>query len=806
METLVSRWGVGTYRICAYKIYQVDMEETILNKHEIIDDCDFSKESNLTRFVRKNRWLSLDFKGYRVLRCNWVTSLFASAIMWGFIGWTLNDEINATKQLGDWKSWVTINFTWLYICSRNIWLLFIFGLLFTKYKDVRLGKDGEKPHFSDFTWFSLLFSCGTGVGIFSFGVAEPIWFYRSNNNAVKIPFINDDQRAQMAMLISYYQNGLHGWVPYLVIGILLGIVCFRQGRPMAMRYAFQPLIGDSVNGLVGDIIDALTISTTTFGVCTSLGLGVAAIGTALNRLNPTIDANAQATQLAIIWLITAAASISVLIGLKSGIKNLARLAFFSGITLMAGLVCADNPGLIFNSYVQTLGHYIQWLFTLSWDCETWASFTGQLTDKGSWERLTWGMSKSTDVAAMTNFDSTRLDTSILQDEAWGSRSPYNFMNSWTVFYWAWWLAWAPFVGTFIARISRGRTVGEVVKGGLLAPITFMFINRNILGTLGIKMQRIVEYTIGKDAQIDWSTGSINCTALGYVNNKPVGEAALQLASEGYYALSCRSRPDQILDIMEPYGALTKWFQLLVLVSVILYFTTSSDSGSYVDDLIASQGYENPPPLQKLYWACTEGALAHALVVSGGLRVIQGVAIVATFPYTIAMCFLCVSLFRTLKLETGDEKITSSRKSFNTNVFDVFEGFDPESKHPNAPSRKERSLAVLRAIVFPFKSIKNTALECEYTPYMATIIGLSANFFQWMALSLFVASKFRDGANSMGWLMYLAFVSIVAKMRKDLRDKRNVYGNAFEDIFSGLTFYPFTIAQMEHEIKSGGKLA
>jgi len=772
---------------------------------EIENIEDFSSEKNILRFVRKNRWLSLDAKGYRLLRCNWVTSVLASCIMWGFIAWSLSNETNATNRLDEWKSWVTINFTWLYICSRNIWLLFIFGLLFTKYRHVKLGKDHEKPQFSDFTWFTLLFSCGTGVGIFTFGVAEPIWFYRSNNNAVKIPFINDDQRAQMAMLISYYQNGLHGWVPYLIISILLGVVCYRQGRPMSMRYAFQPLLGNSINGIVGDVIDAVTISCTTFGVCTSLGLGVGAIGTALNRLNHTIDPNSQTTQLMIIWLITASASISVVAGLKSGIRNLARMAFFCGIILMAGLVCADNPGLIFNSYVQTLGHYIQWLFTLSWDCETWASFTGQLTDQGKWKELTQGITKSTNVAAMSVFDTTRLGTSDLQDEAWGSRSPYNFMNSWTVFYWAWWLAWAPFVGTFIARISRGRTVGEVVIGGLLAPITFMFINRNILGTLGIKMQRIVEYTIGNGADIDWKTGSINCTALGYTGTQPTSEAAIQLANEGYYALSCRTRSDQILDIMEPYGTLTKWFQLLVLVSVLLYFTTSSDSGSYVDDLISAQGYENPPPLQKVYWACTEGALAHALVVSGGLRVIQGVAIVATFPYTVAMCFLCVSLLRTLKLESGDEDIKTARKSFNTQLLDVFEGFNPESSHPNAPSIKKRISYALTAFVFPFKSMVAAGNACEYKKEVSIVFGIMATFFQWYWIILLSLTNVTDGANSMGWFMYLIFVSIVAKTRRDLRDKRNVYGNIIEDLFATMIMYPFTLAQMEHEAETGDKL-
>ena len=639
------------------------------------------------------------------------------------------------------------------------------------------------------------------MGIFTFGVAEPIWFYRSNNIVAKIPFANDDQRAQMAMLLSYYQNGLHGWIPYLVIGTLLGVVCYRQGRPMAMRYAFHPILGDSINGLLGDVIDAVTVSCTTFGVCTSLGLGVGAIGTAMQRLNSGIVADSQTTQLLIIWVITATATVSVLVGLHAGIKNLSKAAFYSGVALMAGLVCVDSPALLLNSYVQTLGHYVQWLITLSWDCDTWPSFTGQLTDEGRWKRVFMGFTKSTDTVAMSDFDATRLGTEALMNGAWGERTPYNFMNYWTVFYWAWWLAWAPFVGTFVARISRGRTVGEVIKGGLLAPIAFMFINRNILGTLGIRMQRVAEYALGNGVDIDWRTGSIDCAALGYENNQPTSAAAVKLAEQGYYALSCRARADQILDIMEPYGALTKWFQFLVVVSVILYFTTSSDSGSFVDDLIAAQGFENPPPLQKIYWACTEGALAHTLVTRGGIKVIQGAAIVSTFPTTIATCFLCVSLLRVLKYETGDERIHTSRSSFDTRMFDFIDGFANE--HPK--SRGDRALSVLRAFVFPFPAIFSAWTEIGDKDIDAKTKGIIATVTHWTWIVLFSLTSVVDGANTMGWLIYIGYTAFIATTRKHLRDERRVYGNIVEDFFASFTMYPFALSQMEleasvHEIK------
>lgn len=753
---------------------------------------DFGNEENIKRFVRPNRWLSVDFKGYRLLRLNWVTTLLSSLIMWSFIAWSFAKKEEASIEILEWKSWLSINFTWFYILTRNLWLLFIGGLLFSKYKHIKLGKDDEKPQFSDLSWFAMLFSCGTGVSMFTYGVAEPMWFYRYNAHASKIPFVNDDQRAQMAMMMSNYQTGLHGWVPYVIVGLLLGITTYRQGRPMSMRYAFQPILGKSVNGLVGDIIDSVTIACTTFGVCTSLGLGTGAIGSALNRINSTIDPVTITTKLWIIWSITGIASISVLTGIKNGIRNLAKMALFSGITLALTLICSDNPGFLFNSFVQTTGHYIQWLTTLGFNTDTWASFTGQLTDKGNWERLTLGNTRDTTVTGLSTFDDTRLNQDLM-DSYWGERSPHNFMDMWTVFYWAWGAAWAPFVGSFIARISRGRTVGEVVKAALFTTTIFLFFNRNIFGSLGIKMQRTAEYALGADADIDWVDGSVNCTALGYTSRQPTSEAAIQLANEGYYALSCRAFTDQILDIMEPYTGLTKWLQSLVLVSVLLYFTTSSDSGSYVDDLIASQGFLNPPPIQKVYWAVTEGALTHALVVNGGIDVLKGATIVSAFPFTIILCFLCVSLWRALKMETGDPVITDARKSFNTGLFDILEGFKPESADPVTPSRKERIQELIAGIVFPFRGIKsvsgsNTIATVAMSTYVAWI-------------SLLSVSGVVDGAHAMAWVMYLFFVSIVAKMRTDLRQERNVYGNSVEDFITSITLYPFAIAQMEHETKS-----
>lgn len=766
---------------------------------------DFSDENEIKKFVRSNRWLSLDVNGYRLLRLNWVTTLLASIVMWSFITWSFIDTTGASSELLQWKSWLSINFTWFYILTRNIWLIFVIGLLFTKYRHIKLGKDNEKPQFSDLSWFAMLFSCGTGVSMFTYGVAEPMWFYRYNAHASKIPFVNDDQRAQMAMMMSNYQTGLHGWVPYVIVGLLLGLTTYRQDRPMSMRYAFQPLIGKAVNGFVGDIIDSITIACTTFGVCTSLGLGAGAIGSALNRINSSIEPDTLNTKLWIVWSITAVASVSVLTGLKNGIRNLAKMALFSGITLALTLMCADNPGFLLNSFVQTSGHYLQWLTTLGFNTDTWGSFTGQLTDKGNWEQLTWGNTRETEIVKLSTFDDTRLDDDLMND-SWGNRSPHNFMDMWTVFYWAWGAAWAPFVGSFIARISRGRTVGEVIKAALFTTVAFLFFNRNIFGTLGIKMQRTAEYALGANADIAWVDGSVNCTALGYTGKQPASETAIQLAQEGYYALSCRRFADQILDIMEPYKGLTKWLQLLVLTSVLLYFTTSSDSGSYVDDLIASQGYLNPPPIQKVYWAVTEGALTHALIVNGGIDVLKGATIVSAFPFTIILCFLCVALTRTLKLETDDPDITSARKGFNTGIFDIFEGFKPETADPNTPTPRECIGTLITGTVFPFNGIRTVSKTCGATDMKATVTASVVTFAYATWIVLLSISGVSNGAHAMAWVSYIIFGSLVAKMRMDLRNKTNIYGNAVEDLVTSLTMYPFAIAQMVHESETGDKIA
>ena len=278
----------------------------------------------------------------------------------------------------------------------------------------------------------------------------------------------------------------------------------------------------------------------------------------------------------IIWIITGIACVSVISGLKNGIRILSKITFSIGLIFLFGLFCVDDPMFLLNSFVQSIGHYLQWVTVVGWDCDTWPSLTGGLLsngkngwthDDGTWKTTAKGwagyaLGRSGEHNIIDSVHTVAGNPTQDFDTMWGKRTGFYFMDDWTIFYWGWWISWAPFVGMFIARISRGRTVGQLIKGAFVAPCLFGFFYLTILGSLGIKMQRIAEMAIGTSASVDWSkgSGSVDCDAFGYASNKlsstATGYAAGKaLQDQGYYPLSCRRGPDHILDVVEPYGKL-----------------------------------------------------------------------------------------------------------------------------------------------------------------------------------------------------------------------------------------------------------
>jgi choline-glycine betaine transporter len=376
-----------------------------------------------------NRWLSCGNSVICGIKMNWLSSAFATIITWGFaIACMADDDTNSNFQEG--KSWVSANFTWLYIGTQDVWCMFLIYLCFSRFGGLKLGGQDEKPRYNDFTWFCMLFTCGVAVGLYVFGVAEPLYFYRQptiwhswnyDYAVTKVAVQNDAQRAQQAIFMAVYHWGIHGWVPYVLLALLIGVVSFRWGLPMTIRSCFYPLIGDHALGVIGDFIDALSISTTTFGVCTSLGLGVTQLARGMqflkditcdekekcedaggtwditqyganNCFSPTEDVEdctlaflrpdgeLKDALYTIIALVTLVATLSVLTGLDNGIKVLSKVAFTLGFIVLLTVTYADNTFYLLSVIVQTVGYYIQYIIQVGFDCEAFQQLGFEFSD------------------------------------------------------------------------------------------------------------------------------------------------------------------------------------------------------------------------------------------------------------------------------------------------------------------------------------------------------------------------------------------------------------------------------------------
>jgi hypothetical protein len=348
---------------------------------------------------------------------------------------------------------------------------------------------------------------------------------------------------------------------------------------------------------------------------------------------------------------------------------------------------------------------------------------------------------------------------------------------------------------FIAKISRGRTIREVVIGGMLAPIIYSFFYLIVLGSLGIKMQRVVETAMGVTANIE--TGRIDCAALGYAGGEPVSAQAIALADQGYYALPCRPLAMRYFDVLQPYGrGIGDFLTVCSLIGIILYFVTSSDSGSYIDDTLSAGGLDSPPPLQRVYWAFTEGAIAICLMYYGGsqtMKALRSISIISGLPYTLAMMFMCTALLRAVKLESKEEEITKATR-FNTGLFDFTEGFAPKARSKYDPTLADRVSSVLIAIVAPWWEMwKVCSITYDHATAVFWTTAIAAFEFAWIFCLILEVSV--PNASALGWTFYFFMVCFITIARQNARTKYNVYGFILEDLFSSLVMYPFVCSQM-----------
>ena len=453
----------------------------------------------------------------------------------------------------------------LFIWTVNIVLVFILALLIGRFGDIRLGGPDARPEFSTLGWFSMLFSAGMGIGLLFYGVAEPIFHYAAN------PHVEEGtvESARVAMDITFLHWGLHPWAIYCLVGLSLAFFSFNKGLPLSIRTAFYPLFGERIFGWTGHVIDILATVATLFGVATSLGLGVQQVNAGLDHLLGI--GQSTTIQVFLIGGITLIATWSVVMGLDKGIRRLSEINI-SIAGLLALFVLLVGPTLfVLDALLENIGYYLQYLPQLS----TWNE---------TYEQTEW-------------------------------------QHGWTIFYWSWWIAWSPFVGMFIARVSHGRTIRQFILGVLLVPTFITFIWITIFGNTALFIEMFGGGGISRVVQ----------------DNIPVSLFVLL----GNFPLS----------------TLTSTLAIIVIVT---FFVTSSDSGSMVIDIITSGGNPNPPVLSRLFWAIMEGLVAAVLLIGGGLVALQTATITTGLPFSIIILGMCFALYRGLSEYAAPQEFIISK--------------------------------------------------------------------------------------------------------------------------------------------------
>lgn len=485
---------------------------------------------------------------------------------------------------------------------------------------------------------------------------------------------------------------------------------------------------------MGEFIDVLSVVCTMFGVCTSLGLGAIQLNTGFQRLNSNI-AFSTTNQIITIWGVTACATVSVVSGLKLGIRRLSEVCFCIGMLLMLIVLFYDDTWYLLNLYVQSVGYYLQYVLQLGFHTDAFAQL-GNAPDQ-------------------------------LEASDW--------MNDWTIFYWGWWIAWCPFVGMFIAKISRGRTIREFIHATLAAPILYSFLWLSIFGGVGLRMER------------NAALANITCSsALGGKNSTD--------SFHGVYRLSCRSKTDMWFDVMDQYGDLGTCLSVVSLIAIILYFVTSSDSGSLVIDCLSANGDPDPPVPQRVFWALTEGATATALLYVGGtdaLQALQAVSIAAGLPYTILLCFMRVALWRAVQMEAED--LDPFGPQWRVSLF------APISS-PSWKSTYKFLLAVLAPwYVIGLAAEKRKASSSKGLACNMLLMGVP--FYAWIGMMIAELIPV-EGISYVGWAVLFLFFAVATAIRTNIRVADGIHGNMVEDFFAVMLLYPFAAFQMDQHVMYG----
>ena len=489
-----------------------------------------------------------------------------------FVVLTLAFQNQVDPLFNGLRGWLTSTLDWFFLAAANVFVLLCLVLIVTPLGKVRLGGRDATPDYTYMGWFAMLFAAGMGIGLMYFGVSEPISHFTSSlggtamDNGVRTDWAplggaaGDEQAAaNLGMAATIFHWGLHPWAIYAIVALSLALFSYNKGLPLTIRSVFYPIFGDRVWGWTGHIIDTLAVFATLFGLATSLGFGASQASAGLEYLYGV--PNTDTFQVILILAITAIALMSVVAGLDAGVKRLSEINMVLAMLLLAFVIIVGPTLAIITGFFTNLGVYLADLPALS---------------------MPFG------------------------------REDANFSQGWTAFYWAWWISWSPFVGMFIARVSRGRTVREFIICVLLIPSAVCVL---------------------------WMT------AFG-------GTAIHQIVNDGFQGVADAGQDFKLFVMLSQYplAAVTSF---VAIVLVIVFFVTSSDSGSLVIDTITAGGKVDAPLPQRVFWCTFEGLVAIALLLGGGLGALQAMAVSTGFPFTIVLLLACFAIVKGLMDEPRD---------------------------------------------------------------------------------------------------------------------------------------------------------
>lgn len=480
-----------------------------------------------------------------------------------FVFWGLISPVSLSKIATIALQFTTDKFGWLFLIVTFIVLIFMIGLSFTKYGKLRLGHEDDRPEFSNITWFGMLFSAGMGIGLVFWGVAEPLdhYLYPPQGIASLTP-----ESANAAITFSFFHWGLHAWAIYSLVGLTIAYFRFRKDKKLLISETLSPIIGHNSNSPQAKFIDILAIIATAFGVATSLGLGAMQINGGLNHIFGI--GISTFNQIIIIVIATVLFLLSASTGLEKGIKILSNTNIVIAILLLVFVLIAGPTAKIFEIFTNNLGNYLQNIISMS------------------------------------------LRLTPFRDSTW--------ISDWTLFYWAWWIAWSPFVGVFIARVSKGRTIREFIIGVLLVPSLFSFIWFAVFGGTALNLE--INTTV---SLLDTLKTDMSSTLFVMLKSLPMG------------------------------GLIS----IIATILILTFFVSSADSATFVLGMFSSNGSMTPSTKVKLIWGILQALVAISLLVSGGLEGLQTMSIVTALPFSIVLIMMIISFI----IEIKKEKIYKATK-------------------------------------------------------------------------------------------------------------------------------------------------